>query len=41
VSGTTADLRRLALNEARGILRKFGVPEDEIKKLSRWEVRSL
>ncbi|KAK2720741.1 transcription initiation factor TFIID subunit 1-like isoform X2 [Artemia franciscana] len=38
VSGTTADLRRLPLNEARGILRKFGVPEDEIKKLSRWEV---
>ncbi|KAI1299211.1 Transcription initiation factor TFIID subunit 1 [Halotydeus destructor] len=38
VTGTDADLRRLPLNQAKQILRKFGVPEDEIKKLSRWEV---
>lgn len=38
VTGTDADLRRLPLNQAKNILRKNGVPEDEIKKLSRWEV---
>ncbi|XP_077286335.1 TATA-box binding protein associated factor 1 isoform X2 [Arctopsyche grandis] len=38
VTGTDADLRRLSLNDAKALLRKFGVPEDEIKKLSRWEV---
>ena len=38
VTGTDADLRRLPLNAARAILRKHGVPEEEIKKLSRWEV---
>ncbi|RLU17198.1 hypothetical protein DMN91_011267 [Ooceraea biroi] len=38
VTGTDADLRRLSLNNAKALLRKFGVPEDEIKKLSRWEV---
>lgn len=38
VTGTDADLRRLPLNQAKQLLRKFGVPEDEIKKLSRWEV---
>ena len=38
VTGTDADLRRLSLNNAKAILRKHGVPEDEIKKLSRWEV---
>lgn len=38
VTGTDADLRRLPLNEAKQLLRKFGVPESEIKKLSRWEV---
>jgi len=26
------------LNNAKALLRKFGVPEEEIKKLSRWEV---
>lgn len=26
------------MNNAKALLRKFGVPEDEIKKLSRWEV---
>ncbi|RWS29199.1 transcription initiation factor TFIID subunit 1-like protein [Leptotrombidium deliense] len=38
VTGTDADLRRLPLNAAKNLLRKFGVAEDEIKKLSRWEV---
>ena len=38
VTGTDADLRRLSLNNAKAILRKHGVPEEEIKKLSRWEV---
>lgn len=38
VTGTDADLRRLSLNNAKALLRKFLVPEDEIKKLSRWEV---
>ncbi|KAJ8667283.1 hypothetical protein QAD02_008945 [Eretmocerus hayati] len=38
VTGTDADLRRLSLNNAKAILRKFGVPEEDIKKLSRWEV---
>ncbi|CAG0880440.1 unnamed protein product [Cyprideis torosa] len=38
VTGTDADLRRLPLHDAKGILRKYGVPEVEINKLSRWEV---
>eukprot|EP00095_Tigriopus_kingsejongensis_P010565 maker-scaffold2286_size17589-snap-gene-0.4 protein:Tk10565 transcript:maker-scaffold2286_size17589-snap-gene-0.4-mRNA-1 annotation:"transcription initiation factor tfiid subunit 1 isoform x2" len=38
VTGTDADLRKLPLKDARNILRQNGVPEDEIKKLSRWEV---
>lgn len=38
VTGTDADLRRLSLNNAKAILRKYDVPEEEIKKLSRWEV---
>ncbi|XP_007491796.2 transcription initiation factor TFIID subunit 1-like [Monodelphis domestica] len=38
VMGTDADLRRLTLREAQKFLRTFGVSEEEIKKLSRWEV---
>jgi transcription initiation factor TFIID subunit 1 len=38
VTGTDADLRRLPLNNAKALLRKYNVPEEEIKKLSRWEV---
>ena len=38
VTGTDADLRRLSLKDAKQLLRKFGVAEAEIKKLSRWEV---
>merc|ERR1712088_1287209 len=33
-----ADLRKLPLKDARNILRKNGVPEKEIMRLSRWEV---
>ena len=38
MTGTDADLRKLPLKEARAILRQNGVPEEEIKRLSRWEV---
>lgn len=38
VTGTDADLRRLPLSAAKALLRKYNVPEEEIKKLSRWEV---
>jgi transcription initiation factor TFIID subunit 1 len=38
VTGTGADLRKLPLKDARAILRQNGVPEEEIKRLSRWEV---
>ncbi|KAI0240465.1 Transcription initiation factor TFIID subunit 1 [Lamellibrachia satsuma] len=38
VTGTDADLRKLSLKDAKQLLRKFGVAEAEIKKLSRWEV---
>lgn len=38
VTGTDADLRRLSLHNAKNLLRQYGVPEDEIAKLTRWEV---
>ena len=38
VTGTDADLRRLSLANAKALLKNFGVPDEEIKKLSRWEV---
>eukprot|EP00794_Sanderia_malayensis_P006794 gene6794-7559_t len=38
VTGTDADLRRLNLKNARNLLRDFGVSEEEINSLSRWEV---
>ena len=31
MTGTDADLRRLSLNNAKALLRKFGVPEDEVR----------
>lgn len=34
VTGTDADLRRLSLNDAKALLRKFGVPEDEVNSLN-------
>ena len=37
VNGTDADLRKLPLKDAKAILRKSGVPEEEIRKLSRCE----
>ena len=30
VTGTDADLRRLSLKDAKQMLRKFGVPEEEV-----------
>uniref|UniRef100_A0A1X7TS07 Bromo domain-containing protein n=1 Tax=Amphimedon queenslandica TaxID=400682 RepID=A0A1X7TS07_AMPQE len=41
VMGTEADLRKLKLSKARNVLRNFGVPEEEIAKLSRWKVVDL
>ena len=34
VTGTDADLRRLSLNNAKALLRKFGVPEEEVISFS-------
>lgn len=33
VTGTDADLRRLSLKNAKQLLRKFGVPEEEVRLL--------
>ncbi|CAK9302809.1 unnamed protein product [Gordionus sp. m RMFG-2023] len=38
VTGTDADLRKLSLKNAKQLLRNFDVPEEELKKLSRWEI---
>ena len=38
VTGTDADLRKLNLAQARQILLKHKIPEEEIKKLTRWEI---
>ncbi|CAI8041551.1 Transcription initiation factor TFIID subunit 1 [Geodia barretti] len=38
VVGTDGDLRKLKLSKAKQVLRNFGVPEEEISKLSRWAV---
>ena len=38
VTGTDADLRRLNLKQAKEMLRKWGVSDGSIDKLSRWEV---
>ena len=39
-AGTSADLRKLTLDEARRLLRQHGVPKSEIDKLTRWQVVS-
>lgn len=41
VMGTDSDLRRLTLKDAKKLLRDFDVPEDEINKLSRWDVINM
>ncbi|OQV14356.1 Transcription initiation factor TFIID subunit 1 [Hypsibius exemplaris] len=41
VTGTDADLRKLSLNNAKSLLRKFGCKEDKIKALTRWEIIAL
>jgi len=37
VTGTDADLRKLSLENAKLVLLKFGIPDDQIQRLSRWE----
>jgi len=37
-SGTDADLRKLKLKHAKKVLREFGVSEEEISKMKRWQV---
>lgn len=41
VTGTDADLRKLSLNNAKQLLRKYGCHDDQIKKLTRWEIIDL
>ncbi|KAI4969555.1 hypothetical protein ZWY2020_000469 [Hordeum vulgare] len=36
VTGTDADLRRLSMDAARELLLKFGVPDEQLDKLTRW-----
>ncbi|CAI5438375.1 unnamed protein product [Caenorhabditis angaria] len=38
VTGTNADLRKLPLKEAKEICRGYGVKEEEINALTRWEI---
>jgi transcription initiation factor TFIID subunit 1 len=38
VTGTNADLRKLPLKEAKEICRSYGVTEEEINALTRWEI---
>ncbi|CAD6184372.1 unnamed protein product [Caenorhabditis auriculariae] len=38
VTGTNADLRKLPLKEAKEICREYGVKEEEINALTRWEI---
>ncbi|EGT31438.1 hypothetical protein CAEBREN_07628 [Caenorhabditis brenneri] len=38
VTGTNADLRKLPLKEAKQICRGYGVKEEEISALTRWEI---
>merc|ERR1711871_890132 len=37
VTGTDADLRKLSLDNARLVLLKFGVSEERIRNMTRWE----
>lgn len=36
VTGTDADLRRLSLKDARKVLRNFGIPEEEVGRVTTW-----
>jgi transcription initiation factor TFIID subunit 1 len=38
VTGTNADLRKLPLKEAKDICRSYGIKEEEINSLTRWEI---
>lgn len=37
IIGTDADLRKLSLEGSRLVLLKFGISEDEIQRMGRWE----
>lgn len=37
VTGTDADLRKLSLEQARQILLKFGIPDERVQGLTRWD----
>ncbi|ODM91463.1 Transcription initiation factor TFIID subunit 1 [Orchesella cincta] len=41
VNGTDSDLRRLPVSGAKSFLKKIGISDTEIKKLSRWEIIDL
>ncbi|KAI1718220.1 bromodomain-containing protein [Ditylenchus destructor] len=38
VTGTNADLRKLPLKEAKEICREYGLKEEELNSLSRWDI---
>lgn len=38
VTGTNADLRKLPLKEAKDMCRSYGIKEEEINSLTRWEI---
>ena len=39
--GTDSDLRRLTLKNAREVLRSFGVAEEKINSMMRWDVINM
>ena len=39
--GTDSDLRRLTLKNAREVLRSFGVAEEKINTMMRWDVINM
>ena len=39
MTGTDADLRKLPLKDAKAILRKNGVPEEELNRLKRYKAQ--
>ena len=41
VMGTDSDLRRLTLKNAREVLRSFGVAEEKINSMMRWDVINM
>ena len=41
VTGTDADLRKLSLKDAKLLLKKYGCHDEQVKKLTRWEIIDL